>query len=63
MSDRVRRKPLWDGASVVAKRSGKRDEFIAAVQAARKPLGRMVGREWHVVRRQRSAGFHLPFST
>ncbi len=47
---------LWDGASAVAKKQVKREEFIAAVQAARKPLGAVSAREWSVVRRQRNPG-------
>jgi len=48
--------PLWDGASPVAQRAVKREDFVAAVQAARKPMGAPVGREWIAVRRQRGTG-------
>jgi hypothetical protein len=47
---------LWDGASAVTKKSTKRDDFIAAVQAARESSGAVSGREWLAVRRQHHPG-------
>ena len=55
MIDRGEAAQLWDGASSVAKQRVKRDAFVAGVQAARKPLGAVAGREWASVRRQRHA--------
>ena len=54
--DRGQLAQVWDGASPVAKKNVKRENFIAGVQAARKPLGAVAGREWTAVRRQRNPG-------
>lgn len=52
---------LWDGASAVAQRATKRDEFVTRVLTSRKALGPIVGRAWTVVRRQQVAeGEALP---
>jgi hypothetical protein len=51
---------LWDGASVVTRRTVAREAFVEGVTRARRPLGAMVGREWSVLRRQYSAGGSVP---
>ena len=47
---------LWDGASAVAKKHAKRENFIAEVRAVRKPFGAVKERQWSAVRRQQNAG-------
>ncbi len=52
---------LWDGASQIAKQATKRNDFVANVANARKPLGAPVSRAWSAVRRQQIAsGDRLP---
>lgn len=50
--DREQTGALWDGASAITRKRVTRNDFIAAVQKARKPLGTVSGRAWAAVRRQ-----------
>ena len=54
---------VWDSASVVAKRSIKRIDFVANAGANRKAKGRVMSRSWIGVRRQSSPGGQLPSGT
>ena len=54
--DRGQLAQVWEGASAVARKNVATDAFINGVQAVRKPLGAVSGREWTAVRRQRNPG-------
>ena len=58
--DRGQLVQLWDGASPTMKQRVKREDFVAGVQASRRGLAAIEGREWLVISRQLGDGQSIP---
>ncbi|MDB5885794.1 MAG: hypothetical protein JWR74_1965 [Polaromonas sp.] len=55
---------LWDAASPTARKLVSREQFIANVQAARRPLGAVLARNWAGMSQQRIDGtLQIPSGT